>query len=211
MTVGHKNLTTTQLHEPKGAAAASDGEVYIADGAASGAWTSLAAEISGTTRFVGEIIPYAGSSEPTGALFSFGQAISRSTYSDLFAIVGTTYGVGDGSTTFNVPDLRGRAVAGRDDMGTVSANRLTDPAHGFGLDGDTLGDTGGEEDHTMTEDELVAHVHTAKGNTALANIDTGSNNNHGQSSSDTGSTGGSTAFNVVQPTIILNYLIFTGV
>jgi hypothetical protein len=73
----------------------------------------------------GSVMPYAGSTAPSGWLLSYGQAISRSTYATLFAAIGTTYGVGDGATTFNVPDLRGRLVAGQDDMGGTSANRLT--------------------------------------------------------------------------------------
>ena len=60
----------------------------------------------------GVVSPYAGSSAPSGWLMCFGQAVNRTTYAVLFAITSTTYGVGDGSTTFNLPDLRGRAVAG---------------------------------------------------------------------------------------------------
>ena len=70
----------------------------------------------------GAIFPYAGATAPTGYLLSFGQAISRSTYADLFSAISTTYGAGDGSSTFNVPDLRGRAVGGQDDMGGTSAD-----------------------------------------------------------------------------------------
>lgn len=72
----------------------------------------------------GSVQAFAGATAPTGWLLSYGQAVSRSTYSDLFAVIGTTYGAGDGSTTFNLPDLRGRAVAGDDDMGGTAANRL---------------------------------------------------------------------------------------
>lgn len=73
----------------------------------------------------GAIMDYAGSTEPTGWLFCAGQAVSRSTYATLFAAIGTNYGAGDGSTTFNVPDYRGRVAAGRDDMGGTNAQRLT--------------------------------------------------------------------------------------
>ena len=112
---------------------------------------------------VGMISDYAGSSAPSGWLLCYGQAISRTTYSDLYAIVGTTYGVGDGSTTFNLPDLRGRVVAGKDNMGGVSANRLTDASGG--LNGDTLGDTGGSETHTLSgaESGTSAHQHATTG------------------------------------------------
>lgn len=61
---------------------------------------------------IGEIIPFAGSAVPTNFLACDGTAISRSTYSDLFTVVGTTYGVGDGSTTFNLPDTRGIFLSG---------------------------------------------------------------------------------------------------
>lgn len=107
----------------------------------------------------GGLIPYGGTTEPSGWLFCYGQAVSRSTYSALFAIVGTTYGSGDGSTTFNLPDIRGRVIAGQDDMGGSSANRLTDQSGG--LNGDTLGATGGSETHALIEAELAAHTHAA--------------------------------------------------
>ena len=79
---------------------------------------------------IGVILPFAASSAPIGYLLCYGQAVSRTTYAALFAIIGTAYGVGDGSTTFNVPDLRGRAIAGSDVMGGVGAGRLT-PASGM--------------------------------------------------------------------------------
>jgi microcystin-dependent protein len=62
--------------------------------------------------FRGMIFPYAGATAPTGFLLCDGAAVSRTTYADLFALIGTTYGAGDGSTTFNVPDLRGRFAIG---------------------------------------------------------------------------------------------------
>src|SRR5688572_13618888 len=90
---------------------------------------------------VGTVFPYAGGSAPDGYLLCDGSAVSRTTYAALFTAIGGNYGAGDGSTTFNLPDLRGRVVAGKDDMGGSSANRLTDANDG--LNGDTLGDTGG--------------------------------------------------------------------
>ena len=91
----------------------------------------------------GTVVPFAGTAEPNGYLFCYGQAVSRTGYAALFAALGTTYGSGDGTTTFNLPDLRGRVIAGQDDMGGSSANRLTNQTGG--LDGDTLGATGGAE------------------------------------------------------------------
>ena len=70
----------------------------------------------------GMLFPFAGASAPTGYLLCHGQAVSRTTYADLFTAIGTTYGTGDGSSTFNLPDLRGRVIAGQDDMGGSSAN-----------------------------------------------------------------------------------------
>ena len=166
----------------------------------------------------GGITPYSGGTAPTGYLLCYGQAVSRSTYSALFAITSTTYGVGDGSTTFNVPDLRGRVVAGQDDMGGSSANRLTGLSGG--VNGDTLGGSGGSETHTLTTAQLAAHTHDA----GTYNISTGGD--AAQSSTngavfrndvttstavggDSGSTGSGSAHNNVQPTFILNYIIKT--
>jgi microcystin-dependent protein len=73
----------------------------------------------------GMIFDYAGSSAPSGFLLCYGQAISRTAFARLFEVVGTTFGVGDGSTTFNLPDLRGRVIAGKDDMGGSAAGVLT--------------------------------------------------------------------------------------
>ena len=77
-----------------------------------------------TTSPTGSVIAFAGSSAPTDWLLCYGQAVSRTTYAALFAVVSTTYGVGDGTTTFNLPDLRGRTVAGVDNMGGSDAGRL---------------------------------------------------------------------------------------
>lgn len=73
----------------------------------------------------GSVLPYAGNAAPTGWLLCFGQAISRTSFATLFDVIGTTYGAGDGSTTFNLPDMRGRVAAGKDDMGGTDAARLT--------------------------------------------------------------------------------------
>jgi hypothetical protein len=89
---------------------------------------------------IGSVFDFAGTSAPTGYLLCFGQAINRTTYAALFAALGTTYGAGDGSTTFNVPDLRGRFTAGRDDMGGAGAGRL-----GRNITAVNLGAVGGAE------------------------------------------------------------------
>lgn len=76
------------------------------------------------TMPAGVMVPYAGTAAPSGWLVCAGQAVSRTTYAALFAAIGVIYGAGDGSTTFNLPDLRGRVVAGEDDMGGTAASRL---------------------------------------------------------------------------------------
>lgn len=105
-----------------------------------------------STRFIGEEIAFFGSTLPSGVLWCAGQAVSRTTYAALFTVLATTYGVGDGSTTFNLPDLRGRTGFGRDDMNTTAASRLTNA--GSGVAGTTLGAAGGDE-------RLATHTHTA--------------------------------------------------
>ena len=191
------------------------------DQIANGAVT--AAKLATGAAFVsGMVMPYAGTSAPTGWLLAYGHAVSRSTYSDLFSALGTTYGSGDGSSTFNLPDLRGRVVAGQDDMGGASANRLTDQTGG--LNGDTLGDTGGSETHTLTSAQLPAHTHDAGTLSTGLNFATSNgtspvlslNNVAGLTTTQavSGNTGGVNgshggAHNNIQPTLILNYIIKT--
>jgi microcystin-dependent protein len=98
-------------------------------------------------------LPYFGTSAPNSKFaFPFGQAISRTTYANLFTLFGITYGAGDGSTTFNLPDLRGRALFGKDDMGGTAANRVT--GGGSGIDGTTLGAAGGTQSVTLAQGNL---------------------------------------------------------
>jgi microcystin-dependent protein len=185
---------------------------------------------------VGASCDYWGDTAPSFYLFLYGQSVSRTTYAALFAVIGVTYGVGDGSTTFTLPDCRGRVVAGKDNMGGTSANRLTDQTGG--LNGDTLGDTGGSETHTMarsampnvtlsgTTDNSGNHTHDVNDGGANysagpggqlvptnANTQTQAGGNHNHTVTTSSINGGvtQTAMNIVQPTIIANKIIFTGV
>jgi len=82
-----------------------------------------AATISYDATPTGMIAPFAGAAVPNGWLLCDGAAVSRTSYAALFAVISTTYGAGDGTTTFNLPDLRGRVAIGRDNMGGAAANR----------------------------------------------------------------------------------------
>jgi microcystin-dependent protein len=157
----------------------------------------------------GTVVDYAGATEPTGWLFCYGQAVDRTTYAGLFAAIGTTFGSGDGSTTFNLPDIRGRVTAGQDDMGGTSANRLTGLSGG--VNGDTFGATGGSESHVLLATEMPAHTH----NVTYSNVEQAGfpssrgTAGSGESTRATASAGGGGAHNNVQPTIILNKIIKT--
>src|SRR5690606_2898960 len=129
------------------------GEEKLADGAvttpkiAEGAVTP-AKIAEGFYPPTGAIVAYGGTDAPTGWLFCHGQEVSRTTYARLFAVIGTTYGAGDGSTTFNLPDLRQRFPLGKAASGT----------------GSTLGATGGRIDHTHNvpphQHGLASHTHS---------------------------------------------------
>ena len=145
----------------------------------------------------GVIEMFGGSSAPTGYLLCDGSAVSRTTYSKLFTAIGTTYGAGDGSTTFNVPNLKGKVAVGLDSADTSF---------------DALGETGGEKTHTLSVAEMPSHSHslpnyyfTAEGAYNVA----GSNGTGTAGSAVTGSVGGGGAHNNLQPYIVLNYIIKT--
>lgn len=107
---------------------------------------------------LGAMLPYIAATAPNSNFaLPFGQAISRTTYASLFSLVGTTYGPGDGTTTFNIPDLRGRVAAGLGNMGGSDAGRLTGSY--FGASGTTLGSVGGLESQTLDATEIPAHSH----------------------------------------------------
>lgn len=115
---------------------------------------------TGGTVPIGAMFPYGGATAPSGYLLCYGQAVSRTTYAGLFAITGTAYGSGDGTTTFNLPDKRGRTSIGVDNMGGVAANRITSGV--CGINGVTLGAAGGDQatqqhNHSVTD---PGHTHS---------------------------------------------------
>jgi len=171
----------------------------------------------------GGLLAFAGSAAPDGWLLCDGSTISRTTFAVLFAVIATTYGVGDSSTTFEIPDMRSRVAVGLD---SSSVNFTS------------IGGTSGSEKHTLTTSELASHSHgsgslsaNAVGNHAHSisgfgggggngiNMDndsspittvTGMAGAHGHSvSGSTSSAGSGTAHNIVQPSITINWLIKT--
>ena len=110
--------------------------------------------------FVGDVRNFAGpaASIPSGWLLCDGSAVSRATYASLFAIIGTTYGAGNGTTTFNLPDARGRVIIGKDDMGGSAASRITTGT--AGINGVTLGAAGGDQRMFQHKHALTDPGHT---------------------------------------------------
>ena len=174
--------------------------------------------VSSFAPSIGEIKMFSGLTAPDKWLICDGSTISRTTYSDLFDVISTTYGGGDGSTTFAIPNFQGRSPLG---VGESSATGHT--AH-------TLGLTGGEEKHTLVTGELASHAHTFSKATATTSIKysakrgTGSENTPYNSGSSTTSnwatttlsltlnnSGSNTAHNTLHPYLNVNFIIYTGV
>lgn len=170
---------------------------------------------------IGGSIGYTGSTDPTDTRFLLedGRALARAgQYAPLFALIGSTFGAGDGSTTFNIPDSRGRVDVGPDNMGTAqgAANRIPNTLR-------ALGQTHGEERHTLTSGELASHSHVeASGGFFLGtsgSFGIQSDTNSGPLSgvylvsgslsqqTNTSFTGSNTPHNVMQPGLVKNKLI----
>ena len=139
--------------------------------------------------------PWLTGTPPSGYVLMDGSNVSRTTYAPLFALWGTTYGVGDGSTTFGLPDFRGRAIIG---AGT-----------GTGLTARTLNTTGGEENHTLQVGEMPNHQHTYPASTGAG----GGGGNisettpFGATSTNLGFTGGGGAHNNMSPFFVVNWIV----
>ena len=113
----------------------------------------------------GTLLDFAGDAAPDGFLLCNGQSISRTDYAGLFAAIGTTWGTGDGSTTFNVPDLRRRVTIGS------GGTQVAGPETG-------VGDTGGAEQLTLTTDQLPSHSHSQSSHTHSIGSHTHSQSSH---------------------------------
>ena len=155
--------------------------------------TAINAQVSGDTLPVGAIIPYTKTTAPVNWLICNGSAVSRTTYSQLFSIIGTQYGEGDGSTTFNLPDLRGKHPMGYDSTQTEF---------------NALGKTGGEKKHTQTVDELVPHKHSSDYSSGGGvNIGITAMGTKLGTSNLVKETGGGQPFNVLDPYTTTTYII----
>jgi microcystin-dependent protein len=170
-------------------------------------------------------LPFFGSTAPNSSFaFPFGQAVSRTTYAALFTLLSTTYGAGDGSTTFNIPDLRGRVPAGADNMGGSAASRLS---------GYTLSVVGGGQTQGIAQTHLpnvnfpITEPNSGQGHRHVLHADvTGSGANLTspqaggsgvgvpQNPTDFATTGitvnsggSGTALPIVQPTMAVNYIM----
>jgi len=133
-----------------------------------------------------------------GWLLCDGRLVSRTTYAGLFAQIGTTYGVGDGSTNFNIPDTQGRALGG------------TGP--GSGLTARNQGDKVGVETHILTTAQLASHTHTTQRNGSVgAGIGHATAAHNAGSEGATLSQGSDQAHPNMQPTIFIATFIYSGV
>ena len=143
----------------------------------------------------GSVMSFAGTSAPYGWFICDGSAVSRTDYASLFNVISTTYGSGNGSTTFNLPDIKGKVVVGYNSSETEFNN---------------LGKVGGAKTHTLSISEMPSHNHsytkTNNGSNGYYDV-SGATNDIEFGSSNTGLTGGDQPHNNLQPYITLNYII----
>lgn len=156
---------------------------------------SIEATGGGDTLPIGSIVSYGKETAPANWLICDGSAVSRMTYADLFAVIGTKYGEGDGSTTFNLPNLKGRVPVGLDSDDT---------------DFNTIGKIGGEKKHKLTIEELASHNHIVKVNDNAARdtaIGVTVPYSYSGENRDTSKTGGDQPHNNLQPYEVNNFII----
>jgi microcystin-dependent protein len=162
---------------------------------------------------IGTLLDYVGAADPadTRFLLADGRELNRTTYASLFSVMSTTYGTGNGTTTFNIPDCRGRTSVGPDNMGTANGDAARLTAN------DARGNSGGEEKHTLTTGELPSHTHRIawtlinEGTGASFSVYTASGtpdaNGTGTHRTEANDTPRGAAHNVMQPYIVLNKII----
>ena len=146
----------------------------------------------GDTTPIGTVEAYAGTTAPNGYLLCDGSAVSRTTYSDLFNVIGTTYGIGDGSTTFNLPNIKGKVVVMQDTTQTEF---------------DTLGETGGSKDLQQHSHSYNIKLNSGSGDAGhLLLVSNSTGTEYDNASGAINNTGTGNSGNL-QPYIVLNYII----
>lgn len=180
--------------------------------------TTLGTDVTARLVPAGVVAPFAGTTAPTGWLLCAGQAVSRTANAALFAAIGTAFGAGDGSTTFNLPDMRGRLALGLDNMGGTDAGRLS-VANTLGGSGGAQTKSGSTASYTLTVADIPAHTHDVNAVSGAAsnnpsgtsmNFDSGTGGTRVVSKSVGGGGGHShaiTNFDVLPPYLLLNHII----
>jgi len=185
------------------------GDVHVSSKVCASAFYGDGLNISGLLP-PGVIVPYGVTAAPTGFLLCDGTAVSRSTYSALFAIVSSLYGDGNGSSTFNVPDLRGRFLAGWDAGAGDNVLTSTAGASGSMIVGASIANTGGIQAVQLSVAEIPAHAHTY---TRYATKEGGNEGGGGvwmnNNTVSTAEAGGDGAHSNIPPAMILNFIIKT--
>lgn len=229
------NATSTGLYKTTNGIGVSIGGALVAEFGSGG--------LTKGGKIIGETFGWTGSSAPAMCVLPYGQTLSRTTYADLWAFAqteiaagNTFYNNGNGTTTFGVGDLRGRAIAGNDSMGGTAAGRIT--VGNFGASPSTIGNSGGTETKTLTVVNLPPYTPTGSVSTSVttggaisqgfqgggalqAVVKNGLGNVGNNDPSVVIATatsafvgaaqgGTSTPLSIMQPTLILNFALFAG-